>query len=428
MVSGAAATVVALGLLAAVLIFAMVQPRGLPEATIAIPAAALVVTLGIVSPAEAQHEIQTLGPTVGFLAAILVLAHLADDAGLFSWLGAALGRLSAGRPVRLLVLVFAAAAATTAVLSLDATVVLLTPVVFRTAVGLGLRPKPQVYACAHLANSASTLLPVSNLTNLLAFSATGLTFLQFAAIMGLPWLAVIVLEYAVFRCFFRDDLRAASVAAPDIGPVEPIDAPPAPPLFVLAVLALTLTGFAVSGFVGIEPVWVAVVGAGVLAVRSLTRREVTLPGLIREASPLFCLFVFALGIVVAGVTDHGMGRALGALLPTQPSLVGLLGVAVVAAVLANVVNNLPATLVMLGVLSLGSHPGLVLAMLIGVNVGPNLTYVGSLATLLWRRVLARRAAAPNLSEFLLLGVLTVPLGLLTGVVALWFGLNLAGVR
>lgn len=428
MVSGAVAEVLALALLAGVLLFAMLQPRGLPEATIAVPAAAIAVTLGIVSPDQAMHQIQTLGPTVGFLAAILVLAHLADDAGMFRWLGGVLGRSSAGQPIRLLTLVFAAAATTTAVLSLDATVVLLTPVVLRTAVDLGLPTKPHVYACTHLANSASTLLPVSNLTNLLAFSATGLSFIQFAAIMGLPWLVVIVLEYAAFRWFFRDDLRAPLTAPGAVATrPEPPEPNPAPPVFVLAVLSVTLAGFGASGFIGVEPVWIAVAGAVVLAVRSLFRREVTVPGLVREASPLFCLFVFALGIVVAAVTDRGMGRVLGGLLPTEPSFTGLLGVAVIAAVLANIVNNLPATLVMLGVLGLSPHPGLVLAMLIGVNVGPNLTYVGSLATLLWRRVLAQRAVTPRLSEFLRLGVLTVPAGVLAGVAALWLGLELAGM-
>ncbi|GJF11517.1 arsenic transporter [Mycolicibacterium cyprinidarum] len=427
MVSGVAAEMLAVALLAGVLLSAMLQPRGLPEATVAVPAAAMVVALGIVSPTDALRQIQSLGPTVGFLAAILVLAYLADEAGMFTWLGSLLGTLSAGQPVRLLGLVFAAAAVITAVLSLDATVVLLTPVVFRTAVSLGLRAKPHVYACTHLANSASTLLPVSNLTNLLAFSATGLSFMQFAAFMGLPWLAVIAVEYLVFRWFFRDDLRPVPVVARvDTDRVEPDGPTPAPPVFVLAVLAATLVGFGASGLVGVEPVWVAVAGAGALAVRSVARREITLPSLVVEASPFFCVFVFALGIVVAGVTGHGMGRALGSLLPTDPSFAGLLGVALLAALLANVVNNLPATLVMLGVLGLDPHPGLVLAMLIGVNVGPNLTYVGSLATLLWRRVLASRDAAPTLTEFLRLGVLTVPVGLLSGVGALWLGLTMGG--
>jgi arsenical pump membrane protein len=93
-------------------------------------------------------------------------------------------------------------------------------------------------------------------------------------------------------------------------------------------------------------------------------------------------------------------------------------------VLANVLNNVPATLVLLP--AVGHVPGLVLAVLIGVNVGPNLTYVGSLATLLWRQILHARNAAPAPGEFLRLGVLVVPACLLSGVAALWAGLTLWG--
>jgi arsenical pump membrane protein len=123
----------------------------------------------------ALAEARRLGPVIGFLAAVLVLAQMCDGEGLFRWCGAWMAWLSSGRPRQLLVLVFAVAAVTTAVLSLDATVVLLTPVVFATAARLDARPRPHVYACTHLANSASLLLPVSNLTNLLAFSASGLS-------------------------------------------------------------------------------------------------------------------------------------------------------------------------------------------------------------------------------------------------------------
>ena len=117
-----------------------------------------------------------------------------------------MARWSAGRPRRLLAVVFGTAAVTTAVLSLDTTVVLLTPVVFATASRLGVRARPHLYACAHLANSASLLLPVSNLTNLLAFAMSGLAFGRFAALMALPWLAVIGVEYVVFGRFFGTDL------------------------------------------------------------------------------------------------------------------------------------------------------------------------------------------------------------------------------
>src|SRR5207237_6278282 len=96
---------------------------------------------------------------------------------------------------------------------LDATVVLLTPVVFATAAGVGARPKPHVYATAHLANSASLLLPVSNLTNLLAFAASGLSFLRFTSLMAVPWLVAIAAEYGVFRLFFSRELGRATAAA-----------------------------------------------------------------------------------------------------------------------------------------------------------------------------------------------------------------------
>ena len=193
-------------LLVGVLGFAVVRPRGLPEAVGAVPAALLAILFGLVPWRAALAELKDLGPTVGFLAAVLLLAFLADQAGVFRYAGAVAARWSNGSPRRLLALVFVIASVVTAALSLDATVVLLTPVVFATASALGVRPKPHVYACNHLANSASLLLPVSNLTNLLAMSAGGLTFLRFAGLMALPWLAVIAVEYLILRRFFADDL------------------------------------------------------------------------------------------------------------------------------------------------------------------------------------------------------------------------------
>ena len=143
---------------------------------------------------------------------------------------------------------------TTAVLSLDATVVLLTPVVFATAARLEVRAQPHVYACTHLANSASLLLPVSNLTNLLAFAASGLAFGRFAALMAVPWLAAIGVEYAVFGRFFATDLNAGP--APRAGGGRRRTAPGLP-VFTLAVVALTLAGFAVASAAGVNPAWAA---------------------------------------------------------------------------------------------------------------------------------------------------------------------------
>ncbi|WP_456248876.1 ArsB/NhaD family transporter [Longispora urticae] len=409
--------VIAVALLVGVLGFAVAAPARLPEVLVAGPAAALAVLLGLVSPGAAWAEIVALAPTVGFLAAVLVLAHLADTAGVFRYAGALAARLGGGTPHRLLGVVFVIAALVTAVLSLDATVVLLTPVVFATTAAVGVRARPHVYACTHLANSASLLLPVSNLTNLLAFAATGLTFAGFAGLMALPWLAVIGTEYLVFRRFFAADLGTPAQPVP-------VPAPPAP-RYALAVLALTLAGFAVAEPLGVHPAWTAAGGAALLALPELRRTPRRLGRILAETNPAFCGFVLALGVVVLAVRRHGLGALLDGLVPGRGDLLGLLAVAALAAVLANLVNNLPATLVL--VPAVAHSPGLVLAVLIGVNVGPNLTYVGSLATLLWRRILHAHDARPTVAEFLRLGALTVPACLASGVVALWLGLRLWGV-
>ncbi|GAA3153582.1 ArsB/NhaD family transporter [Streptomyces rameus] len=399
------------------LAWAVVRPFGWPEAVMAVPAAGIAVATGVISLDHARAEAERLGPVVGFLAAVLVLAHFCDVEGLFQACGAWTARWAAGRPVRLLTAVFALASVITAVLSLDATIVLLTPVVFATAARTGVRPKPHVYACTHLSNTASLLLPVSNLTNLLVFAASGLSFTRFAALMALPWLAAIGVEYLVFRRFFARDLAAAAPADRDTGEA------PRLPLFAVVTVGCTLAGFVVASAFGVEPAWVAAAGALVLAGRAVARRKATPLTVLRAAAPSFLAFVLALGIVVRAVVDNGLADVLGHVVPGGTGLPALLGIAALAALLANLINNLPAVLVLLP-LAAPSGPGAVLAVLLGVNIGPNLTYAGSLATLLWRRIVHQHEHDVDLGEFTRLGVLAVPSSLLVAVVALWGSLQL----
>ncbi|MDQ0772542.1 arsenical pump membrane protein [Streptomyces aurantiacus] len=424
----------------AVLAGAVTRPFGLPEATVAVPAAGLVLATGAISLDHARAEAELLGPVVGFLAAVLVLAKLCDDEGLFRACGAWLARTSRGRPQRLLAANFLLASVITAVLSLDATVVLLTPVVFATVAHLGARPKPHVYACAHLSNTASLLLPVSNLTNLLAFTASGLSFPRFALLMGPAWTVAVAAEYLVFRRFFADDLKDGSPGRSKAGTkaeageggaegagvetgaeAEPVDMP----VFALATVACTLAGFVVASALGVEPAWAAFAGALVLAGRALMRGRTTPLTVARATSLPFLAFVLALGIVVRAVVDNGLSDALGHLVPHSATLPALLGVAVLAAALANLINNLPAVLVLLP-LAAPAGPGPILAVLLGVNIGPNLTYAGSLATLLWRRIVHRHAHTVDLGEFTRLGLLTVPATLIPAVAALWVSLGVFG--
>jgi arsenical pump membrane protein len=410
-VADGVALLLALALLAATLAAAVADRRWAPDWAIAVLGAALLVGAGALSPSQAGDALGDLAPTAAFLAALLVLAEGCRRAGLFDALGSALAAGSQGSPSRLLALVFTAASGVTAVLSLDATVLLLTPVVLATALRLRTSPRPHAYASAHLANSASLLLPVSNLTNLLAFHASGLSFARFAALMAAPWAGVVAVEWIVLRRWFRAELGRAGTR-PDVERV-PL------PRFAVAVVALTLAGFCVSSLAGIEPLWVAVAGAAVLAlhVRALPR------DIARAAAPGFVAFVLGLGVIVAAAAEHGLGDAVDGLMPAGDSLPGLLGVAALAAVLANLVNNLPATLVLVPAAAAAGGEAAVLAVLVGVNVGPNLTYAGSLATLLWRRVLHAEDERVDLSEFTRLGLLTVPAGIVVAVVLLWLGLQ-----
>jgi arsenical pump membrane protein len=414
-VHGAAAETLAIVLLALTLAVAVARPRGLSEAVVAVPAALVLVVADVVPWDEATQRLREIGPTVGFLAAILVLGHLCAEAGVFDYLGSLAARASHGDARRLLTLVVAIAAAVTAVLTLDATVVLLTPVVLQTAVRLGTPARPHAYACARLANSGSLLLPVSNLTNLLAFTASGLSFGRFAALMTLPWLVVCAAEWLGLRLFFRRDLAQSVAGAPQAGP-------PAP-RFALSVLGLTVAGFVVTSTLHVAPAWAAVVGGVALLVPRVARRDVHPVRLVNEASPGFCVFVLALAVIVDGVTRHGLADELAHLVPDGTQLPALLLLAALAAVLANLVNNLPATLALIPLVA--GSPAAVLAVLLGVNIGPNLTYVGSLATLLWRRLLPERER-PRAAEFHALGALTVLPMLLLSTVSLWAALQVVG--
>ena len=401
--------------LAVLLGVAFRHPRGKVEAAAGLAAAAVVLAVHAVGVRAARDEVDRLFPVVAFLVAILVVSELCAAEGVFAAVGGLVARAGRRDPVRMLGLTFAAALAVTAVLSLDATVVLLTPVVLASATGAMVSSRPLVTACGRLANSASLLLPVSNLTNLLAMHDLRLSFVGFAARMAPVWLVVVAVEYVGHRLLFRRDLAAA----PHDGAM-----PEAPtlPVVPVVVVGLMLVGFAALSPLGVAPAWVAAAAALVLVARGLAQRRVGVGTVVRAAHLPFAVFVLGLGVVVAALSATFLGDAVARLLPHGDSFWCLLGIAAVATVLANVVNNLPATLLLLPLLA-PVGIGAILAALVGVNVGSGLTWTGSLANLLWRRTLTRAGAPPTSREFHAVSLVLTPPAVVFGVLTLWAWLH-----
>lgn len=348
------------------------------------------------------HDAGSLAQIVGFLVAIMVLAKACDGEGLFDSLGRRVALLSAGSSMRLLGLSVVFAATVTAVLSLDATVVLLTPVLIAASAAHPYRS--HAYASVRLANSASTLLPVSNLTNLLAFGATGLSFMGFTRAMFPVWIAAIALEYLALRWWFRSELR------------QPYDPPATPvtaiPLFPLAVVIVVLLGLAG----GTTPFVPATAGAILVGAYALFRRTTSWRDLLGAANLPFAAFVFVWAFAVSALGSTSAGDWFDDAMPAGNGLGSLLAIALIAMIAANVVNNLPATLLLLPAAT-AAGPVAVLALLIGVNVGANLTIIGSLANLLWRQSGGRELS--NLRRFHALGFTTTPAIVIACTVVLW---------
>jgi len=391
------------------------SPRA--ELVVALGCAGAVLLGGAVSASAAGRALHRLGPTLGFLAAVFVIAEVVGAAGLFEAAGAQIRRRA--RSARgLVVLVALTSAAITAVLSLDATVVLFTPVVVLVVRNRRPAADPALLTTTEMANGSSLLFPVSNLTNLLVFSVTGLSFAGFALRMALPTAVAVAVITVVGarRAPAEDRLPRADVETVPLDRFARLTA---------CCLVLVLAAFLASSLVGVGPVWIAGGGAVVLGTAALLTHRMTLRRTVRAPSPGFLLFVAALSVVVAAASQHGLRTAAAQLVPSGTGLLALLGVAALGALLANLVNNLPATLLLLTVIPTGATAQL-LALLIGVNIGPNVTYTGSLATLLWRRVVRQAAVEPPARAFYAMALLATPLALAASTGALWLTLRLVG--
>ncbi|MFJ8893339.1 SLC13 family permease [Leifsonia sp. NPDC102414] len=363
------------------------------------------VATGILPVPEVAQLWDRVWPILLFVVAVTVVTELAAEAGLFTAVAQQTARWGRGRAWVLWLLVAAVAALSTIFLSLDTTAVLLTPVVIVLARHAGLDPLPFALTTVWLANTGSLLLPVSNLTNLLAQHAMGdPSPLQFAALTVVPALVAIAVPVVAIFLIYRRRLLTRYETGEEDGIEDPV-------LFWWsAAVVVALIPLLVSGI----PVWLPASAAAVLlgAVFLVRRRAVLRFGLVPWqlvvlASGLF-LFIEALHAV-------GLGHLLSVVSGTGESPLALLRLSLTGMVGANAIDNLPAYLALE---PSADTPVRLVALLIGVNVGPLITPWASLATLLWHQRLTSFDVQIRWSRYMLLGLIVAPVTVVLATLAL----------
>lgn len=363
---------------------------------------------GIFPADDALAVADRVWPILLFVVAVTVVAELASKAGLFDVVAARLARIARGRTALLWVLAVALATVATAFLSLDTTAVLLTPVVVSMAVARKLDPLPFAFVTVVLANTASLVLPVSNLTNLLASEALGGGHdpVAFLALLGPSAFIAIAVSVVVLTLVF---LRRLPKTYPDAA--SPTVSDPVL-LRVSGVVTLALLPLLV---IGLEP-WMPAVGAAVVLIAVFAWRAPRTLG-IRLVPWSLLVFAGGLFLAVGALEALGIGRITSVLAGTGDDLVSLWQLAGVGALAANGINNLPGYLALE---SVAGSPVRLAALLVGVNAGPIVTPWASLATLLWHDRLVAAGVEVRWSRFVLLGAVIAPIILVLGVLPLAF--------
>jgi len=359
-----------------------------------------------IEPIDAASSLwDRVWPILLFVVAITVVTEFVAQAGVFQVVADRLARWGVGRAWTLWLLVCALCVVATVFFSLDTTAVLITPVVVTVVRHTGLRVLPFALTTVWLANTASLLLPVSNLTNLLAQEVSHQSVSQFVSLSWAPALVAIVVPLAIIAIVFRRDLGARFEPPAPSRPDDRIL------LRVSMIVLIALLPALVSGVA----VWIPSCAAALILLVAFVIRR---PGVVRVGLVPWSLLAFAGGlfIVVDAAHQVGLGTVLEAATGKGSTFPDLLRLAGVGGASASVANNLPAYLALEP--TAAGEPIRIMALLVGVNCGPLITPWASLATLLWHNRLSAMDEHVPWGRFIALGAVVAPLTILGSVAAL----------
>jgi arsenical pump membrane protein len=395
----------------------LTRPRGIPEVWWISGGALLLIALRLVPLKLAGQAVAKGSDVYLFLIGMMLLSELAREQGVFDWVASVAVRGANGSCSRLFLLVYGVGTLVTVFMSNDATTVVLTPAILAAVRKAKVSPLPYLFVCALIANAASFVLPISNPANLVVFH-TGMPPLgRWLADFGLPSLLSILVTFVVMHLLFRNELCKSIECE-----VEDIKLSGNGKL-VLAGLALMiavlLTASAMNKDLGLPTCLAAL---GITAVVSIKARSNPIK-LAREISWATLLLVAGLFVMVDAVESQGVLNLTQQWLAWASSLgqnTGAMVVGFAVGIANNIVNNLPLGLIAGGTIQAAHMKGLMAnAVLIGVDLGPNLSVTGSLATILWLLALRKDSAAGlggekldvSFWKFLKVGALAMPVAL-----------------
>lgn len=395
------------------------QPKGLQIGWSAMGGAAAALLLGVVTLADIPVVWDIVWNATATFVAIIIISLLLDEAGFFEWAALHVGRWGGGHGRRLFVLFVLLGAAVSAVFANDGAALILTPIVIAMLLALGYGPKATlafVMAAGFIADAASLPLVVSNLVNIVSADFFDIGFDRYAAVMAPVNLASIAATLMVlFAVFGRDIPKAYDVerlAAPSSAIKDR-----ATFLWGWIILAVLLVGFFVLEPRGVPVSAVAATGAVVLLFVAGRGAVISTTKVLREAPWQVVIFSLGMYLVVYGLGNAGLTRQIAGLLDgfSQGGVWGAaFGTGFLTAFLSAIANNMPTVLI--GALSIdasgatgAAREAMIYANVIGSDLGPKMTPIGSLATLLWLHVLARKGVKIGWGYYFKVGVvLTLP--------------------
>jgi len=396
--------------------FVLIRPKGWPEAWWAVGGGCLLVLCRLISPASAVHAIGKGLDVYLFLTGMMIMSELARREGVFDWVAGHAVRMSKGSRARLFLLIYCVGIAVTVFLSNDATAVVLTPAVLAAVRTAEAEPLPYLLVCALIANAASFVLPISNPANLVVYSGGMPPLRRWLLTFGLPSVASIAVTFVILRWLSRKLLDGSMQLDVES---RPLSGTGRLTLFGIAFLAVTLMiASAMNLDLGAPACAAGLLVAGAISLRDRAAPKDVAKEISWSVLPLVAgLFVIVEALNGAGAMAAGI-RALEAM-KHWPAMQAALASGFGIALLSNVMNNLPSGLISGAAVKAASVAGpLRDAVLVGVDLGPNLSVTGSLATILWLIAIRREGQEVGFWKFLRWGMLVMPPALALAILAL----------